>query len=135
MTSRPSRTPKARNARAAMANRPAGELLFDVRLAPPDGDRGEDGAPLPVDLHVDLREFTLSERQLVKRILAKMAEPPDMDDVIVGHAFVVWRRTHPTASLQNWMDHITWGDLLDGLQMEPGHVAWDTTPKGYDPNL
>ena len=115
------------------SQRPAGELKFDFRIAPPDGDLDGDGNPIPVEMHVDLREFTLGERQLVKRALLKFAQPVDVEDVVVVHAWVVWRRTHPTSSLQYWMDHIDYGDFLDGMAFEPGHVAWDTTPEGYDP--
>lgn len=129
--------PKQRPAAKTVAgNRPAGELQFDLVIRPPDGeiDPTEDPPrPHPVQLHVDLRKFSLAERQLVKRALAKFAEPQDFDDVIVVHAWVVWRRTHPTSSLQHWMDHIEWGDVLDGLAVEPGHVEWDTTPEGFDP--
>lgn len=120
-------------ARAAAANRPAKELLFDFVIRPPDGDRDENGDIILVDLSVNLREFTLDERQLVKRIMAKFAEPHAMEDVAIAHAWVVWRRTHPTSSLDNWMTDITFGDVLDGLTFAPGHVHWQTTPEGYDP--
>lgn len=112
-------------ARQAMKSRTGGELRFSLMLTPP----GEDVAQ---QLEVDLRGMTLSERQLAKRALAKMVEP-SFEEVILVHAWVVWRRTHPTASLQTWMDDITFGDLLDGIDFEPDHVLWDTTPEGFDP--
>lgn len=114
--------------------RPLGELKFTVRVAPPDGPTDAEGQPFPADIEVDLRRFTLAERQLVRKVMAKFAEPAEMTDVVVAHAWVVWRRTNPSSSLQFWMDHITFGDLLDGLSLEPGHTEWDTTPEGYDPN-
>jgi len=129
-----SNRPRQRPAKQVQRERPAGELKYELRIAPPDGELDADGNSIPVELVVDLRHFTLDERQLAKRALLKFAQPPDWEDVIVVHAFVVWRRTHPAASLQFWMEHIEWGDLLDGLALEPGHVAWDTTPEGYDPN-
>lgn len=123
-------------ARKELGNRPANELSFSVRVAPPDGDRDADGSPIPVQLDIELREFTLAERQLVKRVLAKMAQPPDWDDVIVAHAWVVWRRTRPESSLQVWMDHITWGEVLDGVEFaDPPAVVWDTTPEDFDPKV
>lgn len=137
-------TPNARaaaanrpTARTTMKNRPLNELEFTGRFAVPDGPRDpETNKPIPGEIHCELRRFTLAERQLVKRIMQKFASPPDWDDVIVAHAFVVWRRTHPEASLQYWMDHIQWGDLLDGLDLAtPASIAWDTTPEHYDPNL
>lgn len=124
---------RRRPAKAVQRERPAGELKFAVIIAPPDGERDDDGNPVPVTLEVDLRHFTLAERQLVKRIMAKFAEPVEAEDVVLAHAFTVWRRTHPDASLQRWMDDIEWGTLLDSLNMEPGRTAWDTTPEGYDP--
>lgn len=117
------------------SQRPLGELKFDFLIAPPDGPRDADDKPIPVHIHVDLRQFTLAERQLVKRAQAKFAQPLDAEDVAVVHAWVVWRRTNPTSSLQYWMDHIEYGDFLDSITLEPGHVQWDTTPEGYDPNL
>lgn len=119
--------------KTAMSQRPAGELLYSFKIAPPDGDRNEDGTPVLVQVDVDLRRFTLAERQLVKKALLKFAQPPEFEDVIVVHAWVVWRRTHPESSLDLWMNDIEWGDFLDGLSVEPGHTQWDTTPEGYDP--
>lgn len=116
------------------SQRPLGELKFDFLIAPPDGPRDADDKPIPVEMHIDLRTFSLGERQLVKRALQKFAQPVDVEDVAVVHAWVVWKRTNPTSSLQYWMDHIEYGDFLDGMAFEPGHVAWDTTPEGYDPN-
>ena len=121
--------------KSVQAKRPAGELKFGLRIAPPDGPTDAQGAIIPVEIEVDLRSFTLAERQLAKRAMSKFAPPNDIEDVVVVHAWVVWRRTNPSSSLQFWMDHISYGDLLDGLGLEPGHVEWDTTPEGYDPNL
>jgi hypothetical protein len=118
-------TPKP--AAAKKKSEPVGELRFGLLIDPPDNDTGA-----PVELHVSLREFTLAERQLAKRALAKFTDP-DMEEVITVHAWVVWRRTHPESSLQNWMDHVQWGDVLDGLALDPDHVAWNTTPEGFDP--
>lgn len=121
------------SARAAQAQRPKGELKYSLMIAPPDGPRDEEGVPVPQQIDIDLRHFTLAERQMVKRVLAKFVQPPDWEDVLVAHSWVVWRRSNPTSSLQAWMDDIEWGDLLDALQLEPGHVHWDTTPEGFDP--
>ena len=126
-------TPK-RQPRQRQKERPLGELKFSCRIAPPDGDRDpETNAPVPVRIDVDLRLFTLAERQIVKQIMGKFATPIEYDDVIVAHAWVVWRRTHPDSSLQYWMEHIAVGDLMDSLSMQPGDTAWDTTPEDYDP--
>jgi hypothetical protein len=123
---------RRRPAKAVANERPVGELKFDLVLRPPDGPTDETGRPIPQQITVDLRRFTLGERQLAKRVLTKFVSS-DMEDVVLAHAWVVWRRTNPTSSLQSWMDSIEWGDLLDGLMFEPGHVHWDTTPEGYDP--
>lgn len=117
------------NARKTMKSRTGGELQFSLAVIPPDAG---DGTPQRVD--VDLRRMSLSERQLAKRALAKMAEP-SFEEIILVHAWVTWRRTHPTSSLQVWMDDITFGDVLDGIDMEPGRVDWDTTPEGFDPEV
>jgi hypothetical protein len=119
--------------RQNMRERPLGELKFTFRVAPPDGNIGPDGNPLPVDIVCDLREFTLAERQMVKRCMALLADPVDTQDVIIVHSWVMWRRIRPESSFQSWMDGITVGNTLDGLVLDPGHVEWDTTPVGYDP--
>lgn len=113
------------SAAQAMKQRVGNEVRFILRITPP----GEE------DLHeiaVDLRSMSLSERQLAKRAMAKFTDP-DAQEWTLVHAWVVWRRTHETASLQAWMDDIRFGDLLDGLDLDPGRVAWDTTPEGFDP--
>lgn len=135
MSNAPRKPVQRKPAAAIQSKRPAGELRFAARIAPPDGDRDADGRLVHVDLVCDLRRFTLAERQLVKRSLAKFVQPPDWDDVIVVHCWVVWRRTHPDSSLQRWMTEIEFGDLMDGLNIDPGHVEWDTTPEGYDPEV
>lgn len=112
---------------ARKVRRPAKELRFTVTICPPDAD---DDTRHQLD--VDLRSMSLSERQLAKRALAKMVEP-DWAEIVMVHAWVVWRRTNQTSSLQEWMDDLTFGDVLDGLDFEPDHVAWDTTPEGFDP--
>lgn len=130
-----SNQPRRRPAKSVQRERSLAELKFGLRIAPPDGPRDAQDQPIPVELEVDLRSFVLTERQLAKRALLKFAQPPDIEDVVIVHAWVVWRRTNPSSSLQYWMDNVTYGDLLDGLALEPGHVEWDTTPEGYDPNL
>lgn len=115
-------------ARAEMKRRPAGELKVSLTIEPPDAE----GAGRQ-QIDVDLMSMTLSERQLVKRAMAKM-ESPDYAEVVLVHAWVVWRRTHPTSSLQVWMDNLSLRDITDGIDQEPGHVVWDTTPEGFDPN-
>lgn len=130
----PDARPRPRTAKAVQADRrPLSELKFEVRIAPPDGDRDAADQIIPVQLAIDLLHFSLAERQLAKRALTKFVQPHDWEDIIVTHAWVVWRRTHPESSLQFWMDHIDWGDLLNALELEPGRVEWDTTPEGFDP--
>lgn len=112
---------------ARNVKRPVNELRFSVTISPPDADDD-----LRHQFDVDLRAMTLAERQLAKRALAKMVDP-DWAEVVMVHAWVVWRRTNPTSSLQEWMDNLSFGDVLDGLDFDPEHVAWDTTPEGFDP--
>lgn len=105
-----------------------GELKFSVEIDPPDSPT----PGIPVRLDVDLANFTLEERQLAKRAMAKMTAP-DMEEVIVVHAWVVWRRSWPNSSLTVWFKDIRWSDVVMGLAIEPGHVNWDTTPEDVDP--
>lgn len=146
MTNKPHQRPRpkpevgpALSARQALAARPRGELKFTVKLRPPDGDLDpgdEFGRTQMVDIAVDLRHFQLSERQLAKAAMAKFVAPIDFEDYVTVHTWVVWRRTHPDSSLQGWMDHIEWGELLDGLDpVDPARVEWDTTPEGFDPEV
>ena len=125
---RPASAVKARpDAKAEMGKRPARELKFTLVVEPPDSESTE-----RVQIDVDLRTMTLAERQLVKRALAKMVEP-DYAEILLVHGWVVWRRTNPHSSLQVWMDNLALGDITDGVTYEPGHVHWDTTPEGFDP--
>lgn len=125
---RPASAVKARpDAKAEMGKRPAGELKFTLIVEPPDSESTD-----RAQIDVDLRTMTLAERQLVKRALAKMVEP-DYAEILLVHAWVVWRRTNPHSSLQLWMDNLALGDITDGVTYEPGHVHWDTTPEGFDP--
>lgn len=124
---RPASAVKARpDAKAEMGKRPPRELKFTLVVEPPDSESTE-----RVQIDVDLRTMTLAERQLVKRALAKMVEPDA--EILLVHGWVVWRRTNPHSSLQVWMDNLALGDITDGVTYEPGHVHWDTTPKGFDP--
>lgn len=116
------------DAKAELKRRPAKELKFTLTIEVPEA---EGGGRHQID--VDLMSMSLSERQLAKRALAKM-ESPDYAEVTLVHAWVAWRRDHPTSSLQVWMDDINLRDITDGIDQEPGHVAWDTTPEGFDPN-
>ena len=125
-------TPK-RQPRQRQKERPIGELRFSVMIGPPDGERDAENVPVPVRIDCDLRKFTLAERQLVKQIMNKLAAPIDMEDVIVAHSWVVWRRTHPESSLNVWMNHLDVGSLMDALDLDPSETAWDTTPEDYDP--
>lgn len=129
MSNRPNNRP---HPKAVQRQRPATELKFSLVLAPPDGPQGDDGNLLPQRLDIDLRSWPLADRELAKRALSKFVQP-DAEDVVLVHAWIVWRRSNPTSSLQTWMENITLGDLLDGLNMDPGRVTWDTTPEGYDP--
>jgi|CXWL01.1.fsa_nt_gi hypothetical protein len=127
-------TPKAaRKPRETQKQRPLGELKFTVMIRPPDGERDAENVPIPVEVDVDLRRFSLLERQLVKTIMNKFAAPVDMEDVVVAHAWIVWRRTHPDSSLQYWMEHIDVGDLMECIAMDPKETNWDTTPEDFDP--
>ena len=117
--------PKAKD---ELKRRPAGELKFSLGIEVPDADGGGRH-----QIDVDLMGMSLAERQLAKRALAKM-ESPDYAEVALVHAWVAWRRDHPTSSLQVWMDDIRLRDITDGIVAEPGHVVWDTTPEGFDPN-
>lgn len=124
------------SAAAALAERPRqklSELKVTLRIAPPDADKDEDGNLVPALLEIDLGAFTLAERQLAKAALTKFVQPPDAEDVVIVHAWVVWRRTHPASSLDAWMNGLTFAEVLDGLSYEPGRTQWDTTPEGYDP--
>lgn len=116
------------SAAAAMKKRAKNELRFSIEIEAPDAEGGGRHR-----LDVDLRAMTLGERELARAALAKAVQPPAFEVVMLVHAWVVWRRSHPTSSLQVWMDDITFGDIMDGVQLEPSRVAWDTTPEGYDP--
>lgn len=123
------RASRAPSAAQVSKNRAANELKMSVLLTVPDHDSDD-----PVQIDINLREFTLAEREVAKAALAKAVQPPDMHLVVVVHAWVVWRRTHPHSSLQAWMDNITFGDVLDGVgQFEAMLQVWDTTPEGFDP--
>ena len=121
MTTKPKR-PRPPSAKEALKRRPVGELQFSLLVAPPDAE-----GDTPQQIDVDLRGMSLSERELARAALAKTVQPPEMTTVLLIHAWVTWRRTHPTSSLQVWMDDITYGEILDGLNVEPGHTAW--TPR------
>jgi len=123
----PKKRPARPDAKAELARRPAGELKFSLSIEVPDA---EGGGRHQID--VDLMGMSLSDRQLAKRALAKM-ESPDYAEVALVHAWVSWRRDHPTSSLQAWMDDVSLRDITDGIAYEPGHVVWDTTPEGFDP--
>lgn len=133
MSNQPRNRPKP--PKQVQRERPLGELKFRFVIAPPDGERDANDQPIKVELDVNLGEFSLSERQLTKQVLAKFATPIDPQDVCVVHAWVMWRRTHPTSSFQYWMDNITTSELFEAIALEPGQTQWDTTPEGYDPNL
>lgn len=115
------------DAKAEMKRRPVGELKFTLVVEPPDSESTD-----KVSIDVDLMRMSLADRQLVKRALAKMVEP-DYAEILLVHAWVVWRQTNPNTSLQLWMDNLDLGDITDGVTYEPGHVHWDTTPEGFDP--
>lgn len=129
-------TKKQRPAKAAATppqvlakRRPVNELKFSLTIEVPDDDGGGRH-----QIDVDLRTMTLSERHIARRALDKCPQPPEPTDVFLIHAWVVWRRTHPTSSLTTWMETISFGDVLDAIDMNPEHTVWDTTPEGYDPN-
>lgn len=127
---------KRRPPREVQLQRPLHELKFTAVIRPPDGDRDPDtGQPRPVELEVELRTFTLYERQFVKTVMNLFALPHDTEDIVVAHAFVVWKRTHPTASLKVWMEHIEWGQFIEDLTLDPKLVNWDTTPPDFDPKV
>ena len=128
MSNAPKKRPARPDAKAELKRRPAGELKFSLSIEVPEA---EGGGRHQID--VDLMGMSLSDRQLAKRALAKM-ESPDYAEVALVHAWVAWRRDHPTSSLQVWMDDICLRDITDGLDAEPGHVQWNTTPEGFDPN-
>lgn len=119
--------PKPVHAKDAFQQRPLNELKFAWRGTPPGSDD-------PVLIEVELRTMTLAERQLVKRGLALMVSP-DWSEIVIVHVWVIWRRTHPEASLSEWMGGLSFGDVLDGVDMDPDQVDWDTTPEGWDPEV
>ncbi len=100
-------TKKPRPAKAAakkatprdLANRrPVNELKFSVTIEVPDDDGGGKH-----QIDVELRSMSLAERHVARRAIDKCPQPPEPTDVFLIHAWVVWRRTHPTSSLTTWM--------------------------------
>lgn len=111
-------TPKA----PKQPDKPATTVL---RLKPPGETKFH-------DIEVNLLGFTLAERNVAKKALAQFHEP-DLIEVMAVNAFVVWRRTHPDAELQDWVEGVTFGDVLNVGSFEtPTGQQW-LTPEGYDP--
>jgi len=104
-----------------MSDKPAAVTL---QLTPP----GETEAH---EIEIDLLSFTLAERNIAKKALAQFTDP-DLLEVMAVNAWVVWKRTHPECKLDDWVNGITFGDLVGtdwaSVAEQPFH-----TPEGYDP--
>lgn len=119
---------KRKPTRQLLRERVRNELRFSLTVEAPDD---EGGGTHRID--VDLKAMSLGERELARAAMAKAVQPAAWEVVVIVHAWVVWRRSHPTSSLQTWMDDITLSDILDGINVEPSRTVWDTTPEGFDP--
>jgi hypothetical protein len=51
---------------------------------------------------------------------------------VAVNAFVVWRRTHPEARMEDWVNGITFGDMVGTSFATVAEQPW-FTPEGYDP--
>lgn len=95
-----------------------------ISLTPP-------GETEPVEIELNLLGFTIAERNIAKKALAQFTDP-DLVEIVCVNAWVVWRRTHPDSRLDDWVNGITFGDLIgasfDDLRLQP----FDT-PDGFDP--
>lgn len=95
------------------------------RIKPP-------GETEPVDIEINLLGMTLAERNVAKKALAQFEEP-DLVEIVAVNAWVVWRRTHPESQLQEWVEGITFGDIIGAGQFDDVlDLPW-VTPEGYDP--
>jgi len=104
-----------------MSDRPAAVAL---QLIPP-------GETEPHDIEVDLLSFTLAERNIAKKAVAQFTDP-DLLEIVAVNAWVVWRRTHPDCKLDDWVNGITFGDLIGTAWDDVRAMPFDT-PDGYDP--
>ena len=95
-----------------------------ISLTPP-------GETEPVEIELNLLGFTIAERNIAKKALAQFVDP-DLVEIVCVNAWVVWRRTHSDSSLDDWVNGITFGDLIganfDDLRQQPFE-----TPEGFDP--
>jgi hypothetical protein len=89
------------------------------------------GETEPTDIELNLFGFTIAERNLAKKALAQFTDP-DLIEIVCVNAWVVWRRTHPDVKLDDWVNGITFGDLL-GVSFEDLRQQPFDTPEGFDP--
>jgi hypothetical protein len=95
-----------------------------IKLIPP-------GETEPQDIEINLLGFTLAERNLAKKLIAQFTDP-DIVELVAVNAFVVWRRTHPEARMEDWVNGITFGDMVGTSFATVAEQPW-FTPEGYDP--
>lgn len=103
---------------------PDNPATVHIKITPP-------GETEQHDIEINLMAFTLAERNTAKKALAKFTEP-DMVDIMAVNAWVVWRRSHPECSLDDWVNGITFGDLLGTDWAGVAEQPYDT-PEDYSP--
>jgi hypothetical protein len=78
------------------------------------------------EVTVDQRTLTMSERQLVRRTLAKVEESDELD-ALVAVVWIVLRRSRPELTFDEVCDSITAGDLADAEIVDDPD---ETSPEG-----
>lgn len=102
----------------------AAKMSTTVKLRPPGEDRHH-------EITINLMGFTLAERDRAKRALAQFTDP-DLVDVMAVNAWIVWLRDHPDTPLSDWVEGVTFGDMLGVDWDEAAAMPW-TTPEEFSP--
>jgi hypothetical protein len=96
-----------------------------IQITPPGCDE-------PQDIEINLMGFTLAERNIAKKAL-KQFEEPDLVEICAVNAWVVWRRDHPDCKLDDWVNGITFGDMLGSTGFGDLVNQPFDTPDEFDP--
>lgn len=107
-----------------MTTNPAKPTVVSLQLTPP-------GETEPQTVEVNVLGFTLAERNLAKKALAKLTDP-DFVEIMAVNAWVTWRRTHPDCNLDDWFGQVTFGDIISNPLADVADQPL-LTPDEYDP--